>query len=102
MQAMGSCRKESMLLNHVTNSFSKKYVITVLLIVVLAVSAFFASWALNAQAMQVHISTKFSTVHRVRSTLIDLGLVGSAVPSDAKCRAKDGTPCYSPQEMRKA
>jgi subtilase family serine protease len=87
---------------HIRTPFPKRYAITVPLIVVLVASVFLATMVLNTPAVQAHVLTKSSTSHRVRSTLIDLGLVGSAAPTDAKCRVKLGTPCYSPQEMREA
>src|SRR6266567_3012950 len=102
MQAICSCRKDSMHVNHITTSVSKRYVISMALIVVLVVSVFFATTVFNARAMQAHVSTKSSTVHRVSSTLVDLGRIGSAPPTDAQCRTKYSSPCYSPQEMRQA
>jgi subtilase family serine protease len=85
-----------------TTLFPRQYVITVSLIVVLVVSAFLATTVFKAHAMQAHVSTKSSTLHRVRSTLINLGLISSAPPTDAECRAKYGVPCYSLQEIRNA
>src|SRR5579884_2584408 len=93
-----------MRVNHIRISFSKRYVITVALIGVLVVSAFFATTIFNARAMQAHVTTKSAPARRVRSTLMDLGRVSvnNAPPSDEQCRDKDGTPCYSPLEMRNA
>ena len=87
--------------NHITTSVRKRYVSTAALIVVLVVSIFFATTS-DARAAQTHVSTKSSTIHRVSSTLIDLGRISSAPPTDAQCRSQDSTPCYSPQEIRNA
>jgi len=91
-----------MRVKHITNSFSKRYVIKISLIVPLVLSVFLAATVFNARGVQAHVSTKFSAMHRVNATLVDLGWVGSAPPSDAKCRAKYSSPCYSPKEMRNA
>jgi subtilase family serine protease len=88
--------------NQITTLIPKRYVIKVSLIVVLVVSILLATTVFSARAVQAHVSTKSSAVLRVRPTLVNLGLIGSAPPSDVQCRAKSSYPCYSPQEMRNA